>query len=168
MKPLVKIITLVQYPVSNLMNSKIRRRTLTSSRNKSARKEGKARSPISLHPLLQFPPSANKAANPPLQFNIPFRLSIPLSIHPLSIPDYRSFCVMHNSSNPPFRTQHCPISRAVSTTTKRFASRRRAKHTQQRRLYIEASRRLRGFRNDQLAGGASTRGKGETERERMR
>lgn len=154
----------MQYPVSNLMNSKIRHHILTSSRNKSARKQSKARSPIppSASPIPAICKQSCKPAAA-IQYPVP---SIPLSIHPSSIPDYRSFRVTQNSSNPPFRTQHWCVAGSRERTTKRFASRRRAKHTQQRRLYIEASRRLRGFRNDQLAGGASAKGKGERERRR--
>lgn len=141
--------------------------TRASSRNKSARKEGKARSPIppSASPI---PAICKQSCKPgaAIQYPIP---SIPLSIHPLSIPDYRSFCVMHNSNNPPFRTQRCCVARSRERRQQNDSRRGGVRNTsQQRRLYIGASRRLRGFRNDQLAGGASTRGKGETECERRR
>lgn len=74
------------------MNSKIRHghRRETNPRGRKAKHD--LQSP---HPLLQFPPSANKAANPALQFNIPFRLSLyPYTLHPSLIIDHSVSCTI--------------------------------------------------------------------------
>lgn len=80
----------IQFQISYEFEDQTPHRRETNPRGRKAKRDLQ-----SLHPLLQFPPSANKTANPPLQFNIPFRLSLyPYTLYPSLIIDHSVSCTI--------------------------------------------------------------------------